>query len=166
MGPMMTRIAPTVALTQEQRIELERWSRAQNRSARVVNRAKIILYAAAGWNNSQIADELDLQNHTVALWRRRFIESGVPGIAKDAPGRGRKPTVQYGEAEVIRKTTQETPPRAAHWSTRSMAREMNISEASVRRIWHRSGLKPHLLPPLKVSNDPNRTQKAKNSVRS
>jgi transposase len=151
----MARVAPTVVVTEEQRARLQRGSRGRSTAARLVNRAKIVLYAADGWNNSEIADELGLQNHTVALWRRRFIEAAVAGIEKDASGRGRKPTVQHGEieAEVIRRTTQETPPHATHGSTRSMARAMNISEASVRRIWHRSGLKPHLQRTFKVSND-------------
>ncbi len=162
----MARVAPAVAVTEEQRVQLERWSRGRSTPARLVNRAKIVLYASDGWNNSEIADELGLQNHTVALWRRRFIERGLAGIETDAPGRGRKPTVQYGdiEAEVIRKTTQETPRHATHWSTRSMAREMNISEASVRRIWHRSGLKPHLQSTFKVSNDPDFAEKLEEIV--
>jgi len=151
----MARVAPPVEVTEEQRRVLQRWARGRSTPARLVNRAKIVLYAARGWNNSEIADELGLQNHTVGLWRRRFIEAGIAGIEKDASRSGRKPTVQYGEleAEVIRKTTQETPPQATHWSTRSMARAMGISEASVRRIWHRNGLKPHLQRTFKVSND-------------
>ena len=69
------------------------------------------------------------------------------GIEKDAPGRGRPATVQHGavEAEVIRKTTRERPPTATHWSTRTLAAELCISPASVRRIWKRHGLKPHLV---------------------
>jgi transposase len=68
------------------------------------------------------------------------------------------------EAEVIRKTTRETPLNATHWSTRSMAREMGISEASVRRIWKRSGLKPHLHRTFKVSNDAQFTGKLEEIV--
>lgn len=162
----MTRVARAVAVTEEQRTVLQRWSRGRSTPARLVNRAKIVLYAADGWNNSEIADELGLQNQTVALWRKRFIEAGISGIEKDASGRGCKPTVQYGviEAEVIRKTTQETPAHATHWSTRSMAREMGISEASVRRIWKRSGLKPHLQRTFKVSNDADFAQKLEDIV--
>jgi len=138
--------APTVTVSEEQRVVLQRWSRGRSTPARLVNRAKIVLHAAEGWNNRRIAAELGLRDPTVALWRRRFCEAGIAGIEKDASGRGRKPTLQHSdiEAEVIRKTTQETPLNATHWSTRSMAREMKISPASVRRMWSRSGLKPHL----------------------
>ena len=57
-------------------------------------------------------------------------------------------------AEVVSRTTQTTPANATHWSTRSMAREAGISEASVRRIWRAHGLKPHRIESFKVSNDP------------
>jgi transposase len=54
---------------------------------------------------------------------------------------------------VIHKTTQEKPFNATHWSTRTMAAAMGLSETTVRRIWHAHGLKPHLVKTFKVSND-------------
>src|SRR6266702_509846 len=55
---------------------------------------------------------------------------------------------------VVEKTTQEKPPDATHWSTRSMAHAVSMSEATVRRIWHKHGLKPHVVKTFKLSNDP------------
>jgi transposase len=120
-----------------------------------------VLFAADGLENKTIAAELEINEKTVGLWRRRFAESGLAGIEKDAPRAGRRATVQYGavEAEVIRKTTQEDPPNATHWSTRTMAAEVDISPASIRRIWKRNGLKPHLHRTFKVSNDPRFAEK-------
>src|SRR6202030_1756396 len=46
-----------------------------------------------------------------------------------------------------------------HWSTRSMAAEVGLSEATVRRIWHKNGLKPHLVETFKVSTDPHFAEK-------
>jgi transposase len=122
----------------------------------LVTRARIVLLASEGWTNQEIAAELEVKEQTVGLWRKRFIERGLAGLEKDAPGRGRKPTVQHSaiEVEVLRKTTQEAPLNATHWSTRTMAAAMGISETSLRRIWHRNGLKPHLQRRFKVSNDP------------
>jgi transposase len=60
---------------------------------------------------------------------------------------------------VIRKTTQEKPHNATHWSTRTMAEAAGLSEKSVRRIWHKHGLKPHLARTFKVSNDPQFAEK-------
>ena len=56
-------------------------------------------------------------------------------------------------------TTQEKPANATHWSTRGMAAAVELSEATVRRIWHKHGLKPHLLETFKVSKDPHFTEK-------
>ena len=55
---------------------------------------------------------------------------------------------------VIQKTTREKPAHRTHWSTRSMAAAVSLSEATVRRIWHKNGLKPHLVETFKVSTDP------------
>jgi transposase len=81
-------------------------------------------------------------------------------LEKDAPGRGRRPTITPVRVqEVISKTTQEKPANATHWSTRTMAEAAGLSEKSVRRIWHKHGLKPHLSRSFKVSNDPEFAEK-------
>jgi transposase len=67
-------------------------------------------------------------------------------------------------ARVIRKTTREKPLQATHWSTRSMAAASGISEASVRRIWHAHGLKPHRVQTFKLSNDPQFAEKLEDIV--
>jgi transposase len=89
------------------------------------------------------------------LWRKRFAEAGVGGLLKDAPRPGRTPSIPASVIEtVIGKTTQTTTADATHWSTHAMARAVGISEASVRRIWHAHGLKPHRVESFKISNDP------------
>jgi transposase len=155
------RKAAVVCISDEDRAVLARWSRGRKTPARLVDRAKIVLLAADGLENKTIAAELEINEKTVGLWRRRFVEDGLAGIEKDAPRSGRRATVQYGavEAAVVRKTTQEDPPNATHWSTRTMAAEVGISPASVRRIWKRNGLKPHLHRTFKVSNDPHFAEK-------
>jgi hypothetical protein len=65
---------------------------------------------------------------------------------------------------VIAKTTQERPSHATHWSTRIMAAVAGISEASVRRIWHGHGLKPHRVETFKLSNDPRFAEKLEDIV--
>jgi transposase len=79
----------------------------------------------------------------------------LAGLEKDAPRPGRTPTITSAKVqEVVRKTTQQKPANATHWSTRTMAEAAGLSEKSVRRIWHKHGLKPHLSRTFKVSNDP------------
>lgn len=105
------RVAKTIVLTDEQRATLTRWSRGRSTPARVVQRAKIVLAAAEGRENKDIAAELGCTRRTVGTWRNRFAEAGLAGIEKDAPRPGRTATVRSAkEAEIIRKTTRETPP--------------------------------------------------------
>ena len=149
------RVAPQIILTDGQRAQLTRCARGRNVAVRLSERAKIVLMAAEGRQTKVIAEVLGTTPPTVARWRQRFLEQGMPGIEKDAPRPGRKPTLSPAVVqEIVRKTTQETPPQATQWSTRKMAAATGVSEASVRRIWHRHGLKPHRIKTFKLSNDP------------
>jgi len=149
------RIAKRVVLTDEERKTLTKWSRGRSTPARVVLRAKIVLLAADGRMNKDIAAELSTSPKTVCLWRSRFVQKRLHGIEKDAPRGGRSPDVRAKfEAEIIRKTTQEKPTNATHWSTRSMAKAVGCKQSLVSRIWRDNGLKPHLTKTFKVSNDP------------
>jgi Integrase core domain. len=101
-----------------------------------------------------------ISNQKAARWRKRFLQLGLAGLEKDAPRPGRTATITSAKVqEVVRKTTQEKPANATHWSTRTMAEAAGLSEKSVRRIWHKHGLKPHLSRTFKVSNDPEFTEK-------
>ena len=91
----------------------------------------------------EVALALQLGRHTVARWRARFLQHGISGIEQDVPRPGRTRTID--PEEIIRKTTQEKPVNATHWTTRTLAGVLGISEASVRRAWHAHGLKPHLV---------------------
>ena len=130
---------------------MERLSRGRSTAARVVMRSRIVLLAAEGLQNKQIA-ALEVAPRMAALWRGRFLELGVEGLLKDAPARRRHRSPQ--RLAVIEKTTQSKPANATHWSRSTMAREMGISEARCRRIWRANGLKPHRVESFKVSNDP------------
>lgn len=148
------RVAPLVVLDIEHRKTLEQWGRSRSLPMRQVQRAQIILLAAAGKQDLEIAAELNISNQKAARWRKRFVQKGLPGLEKDATRPGRTPTITSAKIqEVVRKTTQEKPDNATHWSTRTMAAVSGISEKSVRRIWHQHGLKPHLTRTFKVSND-------------
>ena len=115
---------------------------------------------AAGLQDKQIAGELGITPEKAARWRNRFLEVGAVGLEKDAPRPGRPRTIGEGKVqEVINKTTREKPEAATHWSTRTMAAAVGVSEASVRRIWRTHGLKPHLVKSFKLSNDPQFAEK-------
>ena len=129
------RVAPAVALTEEQ----EQWSRGRSLPARQVERARVILLAAAGKQDMEIAAEIGISNQKAARWRKRFLKKGLAGLIKDAPRPGRTPSIAQTTVDrVIKLTTLEKPRNATHWSTRTMAAAVAISEASVRRIWRRT----------------------------
>ena len=154
------RIAKAITLTDEERTTLTKWSRGRSTPARLVQRAEIVLAAAAGAENKDIAAELGCTRRTVGTWRNRFAQMGLAGIEQDAPRGGRTPKVRAAfEAEIIRKTTQETPPNATQWSTRSLAKELGCSDSMVQRVWRDNGLRPHRTKGFKVSNDPQFAEK-------
>jgi len=148
------RVARPIILVPEQRRLLEQQSRARSLAARLVERARIALRAADGWQDKEIAAELGITPEKAARWRARFLDGGIAGLQKDAPRPGRPRTVPADKVkQIVDKTTQEKPAAATHWSTRTMAAAVGVSEATVRRIWHAHGLKPHLVKTFKVSND-------------
>jgi transposase len=154
------RVAPPIILSPEQKQALEQCARARSLPVRMVERARIALLAASGKQDKEIAAELSITAHKVARWRRRYLTSGLEGLEKDAPRPGRTPSISAATVtKVIQKTTQAKPPNATHWSTRLMAAEVGVSDATVRRIWHKHGLKPHLMETFKVSNDPRFAEK-------
>jgi transposase len=149
------RVAKPIVLREETRRDLERNARGRSIASRVVMRSRIVLLAAKGLQNLDIAEQMQIAPRTVNRWRERFLKLGIPGLLKDAPRPGRTPSISATVvAQVIEKTTQSSPANATHWSRSTMAREMGISDSTVGRIWRANGLKPHRVDSFKVSNDP------------
>lgn len=147
--------ARAIDLTDEERTVLGRWSRGQRTPARLVLRATIVLLAAEGRMNKDIAAELKTAPKTVSLWRRRFADGRLAGLEKDAPRGGRHPSKRQRLARrIIETNPQQKPANATHWSTRSLAKHLGCSASTVQRLWKASGLKPHLVRTFKVSNAP------------
>jgi transposase len=123
----------------------------------MARRAQIVLLAADGLENRQIAAQVGVGRVQVSRWRDRYADGGLAAIEQDLP-RGGRPT-EIDAAEIVRRTTQTSPRAATHWSTRSLAREMGVSDTTVLRVWHQHGLKPHRLEGFKVSRDPRFVEK-------
>src|SRR5580693_7760198 len=163
-GPSM-RIAAPIELSPEQRTALEGMARQRSLPLRVVERARIVLLAADGLENKQIAQRLHTTQEKAARWRKRFLAGGITALQKDAPRPGKPRTITDQKVnKVVEMTLHRKPANATHWSTRSMARAAGISEASVRRIWRAHGLKPHLVRTFKLSRDPEFTEKLEDIV--
>lgn len=154
------RIAPKVIVTDEDRKTLERWARGRSTPVRLMQRAQIVLLAAEGQQNKDIAAEVGVTRQLVGRWRNRYAAQGLAGIEKDAPGRGRKATRRDSlAAKIIHATTQTKPANATHWSTRTLAEALGTNRSMVQRVWNANQLKPHLSRTFKLSNDPRFVEK-------
>jgi transposase len=82
-----------------------------------------------------VAADLGVNQATVGKWRRRFVECRLDGLS-DAPRPGAPRTISDADVErVIVTTLEETPVDATHWSTRSLAKEVGMSQTAISRIW-------------------------------
>ena len=156
------RIAPAIVLTDEQKAELTRLSRSGRTSVRLAQRARIVLLAAQGLQNKDIAEQLGIGRVQVARWRERYLQAGVEGIERDLP-RG-APPVKVNVAQLVQLTTQSKPAAATHWSTRKLAAELGVAASTVWRHWQSHGLKPHIVRGFKVSRDPQFVDKLEDIV--
>jgi transposase len=150
----MAKRAAVLVISDLDRKAVEGWVRARATPQRLSVRARIVLLAAKGVATSQIAQILGTTRPTVLLWRQRFAAGGPAALEKDAPGRGRRPSIPAVTVQaIVRATTQTRPAGATHWSTRTMAQAHGVSNATVARIWQAHGLQPHRVRALKVSRD-------------
>jgi len=142
-----------VDLTQSQRSELESWRRSGTTEARLAQRADIVLRCADGERNETIAAALRINADTASKWRHRFLKQGVDGL-RDAPRSGKPRQITHELEQRIIEATLTPPKTVTHWSTRRMAKHLGISDSTVRTVWKRHGLKPHIVRTFKISNDP------------
>ena len=156
------RVAPSIELTDEERSELNGLVRSGRTSVRLAQRARIVLLAASGWQNKQIAEELGVGRVQVARWRQRYLQGGIEAIERDLP-RG-APPVKLNVKRLVELTTQSTPKAATHWSTRTMAAQLGVAPSTVWRHWQGHGLKPHVVRGFKVSRDPKFAEKLEDIV--
>lgn len=150
----MAYLLDPLKLTEEQRSELRGWARRPKTAQAMALRARIVLAAAEGRTNTEIAEQQGVSRATVGKWRRRFAEMGLDGLV-DAPRPGAPRRVSDEDVErVIAMTLESTPSNATHWSTRSMAEASGLSQSTISRIWRAFSLQPHRVDTFKLSNDP------------
>ena len=151
----MSRNAMQVTLNQTDSQELQRWIGAHHTPQQVAQRCRIILAAAKGKKDKDIAGSMQINYKTVALWRHRFCSEGPDCLWEVAAGRGRKPYITPDKIEeVISATLQTRPAGSTHWSCRTMAEDQGVSKSTINRVWQSHGLKPHLTKQFKLSRDP------------
>ena len=151
---MPPNVAVAIELTDEERRQLEAWTRRPTSAQALAQRSRIVLAAAEGLKNTEVAERLGINRAMAAKWRSRFAEHRLDGLTDEPrPGRPRTITDEQVDA-VITKTLESTPKDATHWSTRSMAKEVGLTQTAVSRIWRAFGLQPHRQDTFKLSRDP------------
>ena len=149
----MVTVPSLLAVRTEDRVTLEAWTRAQSVSAAAALRARIVLASAAGEGTSRLARRLGVSRPTVIAWRERYRAGGIAALA-DAPRAGRPKTID--EAAILA-ATLEPPPTTlgvTHWSSRLLAAELRVGDATIARCWRRYGLQPWRRESFKFSTDP------------
>lgn len=145
----------TPVLDADERRAFQRLARSPKSAQKVVLRARIVLLMDEGIGVRETARRLETTTPTVMLWRQRFTEGGLDAVLEEAPRSGRPRSVSAETVvEVVRRTTQEKPPGATHWTTRTLAPVVGLSHTQVHRIWRAHGLRPHRQESFKLSTDP------------
>ena len=135
--------APAVSVPDSDRLALEAVIRAPTSEQRLVTRARIVLRSAEGVAIEHVARERGVAYMTVKLWRRRYTEAGLAGLA-DRPRPGHPPTYPREDRDRLLALTLGPPPEGTtHWSVRDMAKATGMSPSTVQRYWTELGLKPH-----------------------
>jgi len=161
---MPSNVAVAIELSGEERAQLEAWTRRRTSAQALAQRSRVVLLAAEGLKNTEIAERLEINRAMARKWRSRFAEQRLEGLL-DEPRPGRPRTVTDDQVEeVIVRTLETTPRDATHWSTRSMAREVGLTQSAVLRIWKAFGLQPHRQETWKLSKDPQFIAKVRDVV--
>jgi transposase len=161
---MPTPTAVEIVLSGEERAQLESWERRRTSAQALAERSRIVLAAAEGLKNTEIAERLGVHRGMVTKWRNRFALDRLDGLCDEPrPGQPRKLTDQKID-EVITKTLESAPRDATHWSTRSMAAEVGLSQTAISQIWRAFGLQPHRQGSWKLSKDPLFIEKVRDVV--
>jgi transposase len=159
-GPQAT---PITLSTAEERT-LKGWLTRRKTSQGLALRARIILAAASGTSNTEISEDLNVRRLTVAKWRQRFLATRLDGLLDGRRSGAPRQVSDEAVENAIKKTLEDVPRNATHWSTRTLAEATGMSRSTVHRIWRAFGLQPHRVESFKLSRDPAFTPKVRDIV--
>ena len=147
-------MAPAISLTEPTKATLESLVRSPSTPQNLAQRSRIILAAAAGKNNQQIASDLKLPEITVSKWRRGFASQGLDGL-RDAPRSGRPVKHSQEIIQRVQKRVCQQPEHYSRWSVRTLAEDLKLPRSTVHQILVASDLQPHRIRTFTFSPDPN-----------
>src|SRR4030065_1990884 len=112
----MSRTAAPVVLSPEERATIDMWARGKRFSVRLVQRAQIVLMAAEGVLNQDIAARVGTTRPAEQLWRERFLALRLTGLEKDASRPGRLPKIAAEKITAVVEATMHSEPfNDTHW---------------------------------------------------
>jgi transposase len=159
-------VAAPLGLREGDRYRLEALVRSTSVRAGLATRARIVLLAADGLSNAEIARRTGTTRPTVLGWRNRYASGGIAAL-DDQPRSGRPRRVDEIEVVVATLANNGVPPErlgVTHWSARLLGRELGISFATVARIWRKWDIQPHRVETFKFSTDPQLEAKVRDVV--
>jgi transposase len=159
-------LAPALVLREGDRDRLADLARLPSVPSGLAKRARMVLLAADGMPNAQIARTVGVSRPTVIGWRDRYRAGGIAAL-EDQPRSGRPAEIDEIKVVVATLANDGRPPRRlgiTHWSARFMATELGISFASVARIWRKWHIQPHRIETFKFSTDPELEAKIRDVV--
>jgi len=143
-----------LVLSEDERESLEDLARRRKTAQATALRARIVLACAEGQSNGDVARSLRVTPQTVCKWRARFVQKRLEGLL-DEPRPGAPRSISDVQVKrVVTLTLESRPDDATHWSTRSMAKKIGLSQNAIVRIWRAFGLQPHRVESFKLSTDP------------
>ena len=150
---MPARPAPALGLRDGDRERLSSWTRSSTVRAGLAQRARIVLLAADGVSNTEIAERVGVSRPTVISWRSRYVRSGIAGLA-DEPRPGRPRLIDHDR--IISETLKPPPQKlgVTHWSSRLLAARLRVDATTVARAWRAYGVQPWRSQTFKFSTDP------------
>ncbi len=155
--------ASALLISEQDRDELESWTRSTTVSAGQRERAEIVLAIAGGAGVSGAARQVGVSRPTVIKWRERYAADGLDGLADQA--RSGRPKI-IDDAAIIAATLEPPPASLAvtHWSSRLLGKHLGIGDATVARAWRKYLVKPWRRGTFKFSTDPELEAKVRDVV--
>ena len=149
----MARVALPLQLDVQTRSTLDKFVHSSSTPQSLAQRSRIVLAAADGSNNQQIAAELKIPPITVGKWRRSFALHGLEGL-RDAPRSGRPPKHDSDTRHKVQTRVCQQPEDQSRWTVRTLAREVGLPASTVHAMLVAAKLQPHRIRTFTFSPDP------------
>jgi hypothetical protein len=149
----MPRVAVPVQLDLDTRCVLDKLVHSSSTPQSLALRSRIVLAAAAGSANQQIAASLKIPPITVGKWRQSFALHGIEGL-RDAPRSGRPPKYDADTRHKVQTRVCQQPENQGRWSVRTLAAELGLPASTVHAMRVSAKLQPHRIRTFTFSPDP------------